>query len=78
MSEGFIDELRNALDVDLQLGSRHPSCRHRGRSRGGRRAARYCAALAGLVSAMARSGAVLSVSGSEPVAIGSAGDDGNF
>jgi hypothetical protein len=37
---------------------------------------RYCAALAGLVSAMTRS--VASVSSSEPVAIGSAGDDGNF
>jgi hypothetical protein len=39
---------------------------------------RYCAALAGLVSAMTRSEAVLSVSSSDPVAIGSAGDGGSF
>jgi hypothetical protein len=43
-----------------------------------RSAARYCAALAGLVSAMTRSETVLSVSSSEPVAIGPASDDGGF
>jgi hypothetical protein len=48
------------------------------RSQGNRSAARYCAALAGLVSAMARSETELSVSGSEPVAIGSASDGGDF
>jgi hypothetical protein len=55
--------------------TRLPLC---GRSQGNRGAARYCAVFAGLIAAITRSETVLSAPGSEPAAIRSAGDGGDF
>jgi hypothetical protein len=69
------DDLDRLGDAGTVIRTRLLLC---DRCRGDRSAARYGAALAGLGSAMTRSEAALSVSGSEPVAIGSASDDDDF